>query len=162
DELRACNVYADDLVFPHRGAIGQAAIVPSDGVARYMLSTSLMKLTCDKHRVDPKFVFYFFRSERGRHALLQNASTVGTPGIGQPLTSLRSIRLPVPPLPEQCAIAHILGALDDKIDLNRRMSETLEAMARTLFKSWFVDFGPVRAKMAGHDPGIPKPIADLF
>ncbi|MBN8478677.1 MAG: restriction endonuclease subunit S [Burkholderiales bacterium] len=162
DDLRACNVYADDLVFPHRGAIGQVAIVPDDGVDRYMLSTSLMKLTCDKHRVDPKFVFYFFRSELGRHALLQHASTVGTPGIGQPLTSLRSIRLPVPPLREQRAIAHILGTLDDKIDLNRRMNETLEAMARALFKSWFVDFDPVRAKAEGRDPGLPKPLADLF
>ena len=162
DDLRACNVYADDLVFPHRGAIGQVAIVPDDGVDRYMLSTSLMKLTCDKHRVDPKFVFYFFRSELGRHALLQHASTVGTPGIGQPLTSLRSIRLPVPPLREQRAIAHILGTLDDKIDLNRRMNETLEAMARALFKSWFVDFDPVRAKAEGRDPGLPQPLADLF
>ena len=53
---------------------------------------------------------------------------------------------PLPPLPEQQAIAHILGTLDDKIELNRRMSETLEAMARALFKSWFVDFDPVRAK----------------
>jgi type I restriction enzyme S subunit len=60
------------------------------------------------------------------------------------------------------AIAHILGTLDDKIELNRRMNETLEAMARALFKSWFVDFDPVLAKAAGRDPGLPKPIADLF
>ena len=73
-------------------------------------------------------------------------------------------RIPVltPPLPEQCAIAHILGTLDDKIELNRKMSETLEAMARALFKSWFVDFDPVRAKMEGRDPGLPRQIADLF
>jgi type I restriction enzyme S subunit len=63
---------------------------------------------------------------------------------------------------EQRAIAHILGTLDDKIELNRRMSETLEAMARALFKSWFVDFDPVRAKAEGRDPGLPKPLADLF
>jgi type I restriction enzyme S subunit len=60
------------------------------------------------------------------------------------------------------AIAHILGTLDDKIELNRRMSETLEAMARALFKSWFVDFDPVRAKAEGRDPGLPQPLADLF
>lgn len=121
-----------------------------------------MKLTCNKALVDPLFIFYFFRSDLGRHALLQNASTVGTPGIGQPLASLRSISVPVPPLPEQCAIAHILGTLDDKIELNRRMNETLEAMARALFKSWFVDFDPVRTKAEGRDPGLPKPLADLF
>ena len=62
----------------------------------------------------------------------------------------------------QRAIAHILGTLDDKIELNRRMNETLEAMARALFKSWFVDFDPVRAKMKGRDTGLPQDIADLF
>ena len=68
----------------------------------------------------------------------------------------------LPPPPEQRAIAHILGTLDDKIELNRRMNETLEAMARALFKSWFVDFDPVRAKMEGRDTGLPKHLADLF
>lgn len=68
----------------------------------------------------------------------------------------------VPPLPEQGAIAHILGSLDDKIELNRRMNETLEAMARALFKSWFVDFNPVRSKAEGRDTGLPKSLADLF
>jgi type I restriction enzyme, S subunit len=162
DELRACNVRAGDLVFPHRGAIGQVAIVPEGGPERYMLSTSLMKLTCDSERVDPQYVFYFFRSALGRHSLLRHASTVGTPGIGQPLRSLRSISIPLPPLAEQRAIAHILGTLDDKIELSRRMSETLEAMARALFKSWFMDFDPVRAKSEGRDPGLPSHVADLF
>ena len=63
---------------------------------------------------------------------------------------------------EQHAIAHILGTLDDKIELNRRMNETLEAMARVLFKSWFVDFDPVRAKIAARDTGLPQHLADLF
>jgi type I restriction enzyme S subunit len=70
--------------------------------------------------------------------------------------------LPLPPLPAQRAIAHILGTLDDKIELNRRMNETLEAMARALFKSWFVDFDPVRAEQEGCDPGLPTPLADPF
>jgi type I restriction enzyme S subunit len=162
DELRSSNVFADDLVFPHRGAIGQVGIVPRGTTVRYMLSTSLMKLSCNRAVVDPLFVFYFFRSHLGRQALLEHASTVGTPGIGQPLASLRSIRVPVPPLREQRAIAHILGTLDDKIELNRRMNGTLESMARALFKSWFVDFDPVRAKAEGRDTGLPPHIADLF
>jgi type I restriction enzyme S subunit len=76
--------------------------------------------------------------------------------------------IPVPPLPEQRAIAHILGTLDDKIELNRRMSQTLEAMARALFKAWFVHFEPVRAKMEGRwrrgqsIPGLPADLYDLF
>ncbi|MDK2742871.1 MAG: restriction endonuclease subunit S [Nitrospira sp. BO4] len=68
----------------------------------------------------------------------------------------------LPPYEKQRVIAHILGTLDDKIELNRRMNETLEAMARALFKSWFVDFDPVRDKAEGRDPGLPKHIADLF
>lgn len=68
----------------------------------------------------------------------------------------------MPPLPEQHAIAHILGTLDDKIELNRRMNETLEEMARALFKSWFVDFDPVRAKMEGRDTGLPPDVDALF
>ena len=73
-----------------------------------------------------------------------------------------SLPVSVPPPPEQRAIAHILGTLDDKIELNRRMNETLEAMARALFKSWFVDFDPVRAKMAGREPYLEPEIWDLF
>jgi type I restriction enzyme, S subunit len=69
---------------------------------------------------------------------------------------------PVPLIDEQRAISHILGTLDEKIELNRRMSETLEAMARALFKSWFVDFDPVRAKTEGRDPGLRPDIAGLF
>jgi type I restriction enzyme S subunit len=75
---------------------------------------------------------------------------------------IESFQVALPPQYEQRAIGQILGALDDKIELNQRMNETLEAMARALFKSWFVDFDPVRAKAEGHDPGLPKPIADLF
>jgi len=162
DELRSCNVFAGDLVFPHRGAIGQVGIVPGHERARFVMSTSLMKLTCNLALVDPLFVFYFFRSEPGRRALLQHASTVGTPGIGQPLSSLRSITVPVPSLSEQRAIVHMIGTLDEKIDLNRRMNETLEAMARALFISWFVNFDPVRAKFEGRDPGLPQHLANLF
>ena len=86
-------------------------------------------------------------------------------GTAVPHISARQIKefeFLLPPLHEQRAIAHILGALDDKIELNRRMNETLEEMAQALFESWFVDFDPVRAKMEGRDPGLPQPVADLF
>ena len=88
--------------------------------------------------------------------------------MAQPVSYLRSIEIPLPPLPEQRAIAHILGTLDDKIELNRKMNQTLEEMARALFKSWFVDFDPVRAKLDGrwHPgeslPGLPAPLYHLF
>jgi len=143
DQLANCNVTEGDLVFPHRGAIGEVGIVPGDR-ERYLLSTSLMKLRCNSSEADSLFLFYFFKSYEGRHQLLKNASQVGTPGIGQPLSSLKSIELGLPPLDTQRAIAHILGTLDDKIELNRRTNETLEAMARAIFKSWFVGFDSVR------------------
>jgi len=163
DQLGNAIVHADDLVFPHRGSIGLVGIVPRNNVERYALSSSLMKLTCDRKLVEPLFLFYFFRSDNGRHELLKNASTVGTPGIGQPLSSLRSIKVPLPPLAEQKAIAAVLGALDDKIEMNRRMNATLEAMARVLFQSWFVDFDPVRAKLDGRPPAALDPgTAALF
>ena len=80
------------------------------------------------------------------------------------LASNQLANIPIPDLtkPEQRAIAHILGTLDDKIELNRRMSQTLEAMAQTIFQDWFVDFGPVRAKVEGQDPYLPPELWDLF
>jgi len=164
DELSSANAFLDDIVFTHRGTLGQVGIIPKNSkYARYVVSQSQMKLTCDKKRVDPYFIFYFFRSPIGQHRLLQNTSTTGVPAISRPLTSLRNIEIPLPPLPEQHAIAHILGTFDDKIELNRRMNATLEAMARAIFKSWFVDFDPVRAKMEGREPaGMDAETAALF
>ncbi len=151
-----------DLVFPHRGSIGEVGIVPDDGL-RYVMSTSLMKLTCDQSKVRPDFLYYFFRSDIGRHALLQNQSQVGTPGIGQPLTSLKSITIRLPDLVEQDAVAALLRTLDDKIEILKKTNETIEAIAQAIFKSWFVDFDPVRAKAEGREPdGMDAATAALF
>jgi len=98
--------------------------------------------------------------EYGLPGLLAQATGSTFPNVSA--TQLASLWWPPLEEAEQRAIAHILGTLDDKIELNRRMSETLEAMARALFKSWFVDFDPVRAKAEGRDPGLPQPLADLF
>ena len=75
---------------------------------------------------------------------------------------LSDVTILYPPLPEQRTIAHILGTLDDKIELNRRMNQTLEEMARAIFQDWFVDFGPVRAKLEGREPYLPPELWDLF
>ena len=98
--------------------------------------------------------------EYGLPGLLAQATGSTFPNVSA--DQLAGIWWPPLNVDEQRAIAHILGTLDDKIELNRRMSETLEAMARALFKSWFVDFDPVRAKAEGRDPGLPQPLADLF
>ncbi|MDR3212367.1 MAG: restriction endonuclease subunit S [Azoarcus sp.] len=155
DELVNCCVQTNDLVFPHRGSIGEVGLVPSD-FPRYVMSSSLMMLSCDPSKADPNYVYYFFKSHLGRHELLKNSSQVGTPGIGQPLSTLRGIEIPLPNLSKQVAIAKILGSLDNKIDTNHRSNQTLETIAQAIFKSWFVDFDPVKAKIAaieqGHDP----------
>jgi type I restriction enzyme S subunit len=111
--------------------------------------------------IDPTFFYYLLRYLKPNFVgIARNKQTTGLGHVTK--RDLESIDGATPPLPEQRAIAHILGTLDYKIELNRRMSETLEAMARTLFKSWFVDSPPVRAKADGRDPGLPQPLADLF
>ena len=120
----------------------------------------LIRFRIDCQKADPAFVWYNLRSDNWRSFI--NNSKTGSAQAGANAKILGIFPIVLPPLPEQRAIAHILGAMDDKIELNRRMNETLEAMARTLFKSWFVDFDPVRAKAEGRDPGLPKPLADLF
>jgi type I restriction enzyme S subunit len=111
--------------------------------------------------IDPTFFYYLLRYLKPNFVgIARNKQTTGLGHVTK--RDLENIEAAYPGLPEQRAIAHILGTLDDKIELNRRMSETLEAMARALFQSWFVDFEPVRAKAEGRDPGLPQPLADLF
>ena len=161
--LANANVRRGDVIFTHRGNIGQVAYVPEGSrFDRYIVSQSQFYLRCDRSQAIPEFVALYFASPEGQHQLLANTSQVGVPSIAQPVTYLRTLQVPLPPLSEQRAIAHILGTLDDKIELNRRMNATLEAMARALFRSWFVDFDPVRAKMTGRDTGLPKEVSDLF
>ena len=163
DRLKNANVQRGDVIFTHAGNIGQVAFIPqSSQFERYVISQRQFYMRCDRAKVLPEFVVAYFKTPEGRHQLLANTSQVGVPSIAQPVTYLRTIEIPLPPLPEQRAIAHILGTLDDKIELNRRMNETLEAMARALFKSWFVDFPRGRGRAAPRDPGLPKPLADLF
>ncbi len=106
----------------------------------------------------PEFVFYWLNAnteELERHA-------TGTTFRELSGAALKRIRIPFPTLPEQRAIAEILGALDDKIELNRRMNETLEAMARAVFDDWFVDFGPTHAKIEGREPYLAPEVWRLF
>ena len=161
--LANANVQRGDIVLTHRGNIGQVSHIPGNSqYERYVISQSQFCMRCDPEKAIPEFVTYYFRSPEGQYKLLANASQVGVPSIAQPVTYLRTIEVPLPPLPEQRSIAHILGTLDDKIELNRRMNETLESMARAIFKDWFVDFGPTRAKVEGREPYLSSEFWDLF
>ena len=161
DSLASNCAKPGDLVFTQRGTLGQVALVPKKGVDRYLISQSQMKVTLDPTKADALFLYYVFISAEQQAYIVQNAITTGVPHTN--LGILRHTPLILPPLAEQKAIAAVLGALDDKIELNRRMNATLEAMARALFQSWFVDFDPVRAKLDGRKPTALDPAtAALF
>jgi len=150
-----------DILLSHKGTVGKVALAPDAAPPFVCSPQTTFWRTRDQNRLDRKYLYAFLRSPGFRAQLATRAGeTDMAPYVS--LTSQRGLSVVLPPIEEQRAIAHILGTLDDKIDLNRRMNETLEAIARALFKSWFVDFDPVRAKAEGRDPGLPKHLADLF
>jgi type I restriction enzyme S subunit len=141
--------------------LGYPALVPKSQQFRFLHNQRLGKvLIRDEAKVDRRFIFYLLRTPAYRHEVL--ASATGTTVKHTSPSRILGFKTSIPPLLEQHAIAHILGTLDDKIELNRRMNETLEAMARALFKSWFVDFDPVRAKAESRELGLPARVAELF
>ena len=147
-----------DLVVCEGGEPGRCAIW-KDEVPGMKIQKALHRIRA-REQLDNRFLHYWFLLA-GRNGALEPYFT-GTTIKHLTGKAIAELQIPLPPKPEQRAIAHVLGTLDDKIELNRRMNETLEAMARALFKSWFVDFDPVRAKMEGRDTGLPRDIAALF
>jgi type I restriction enzyme S subunit len=148
-----------DLLYSREGTyFGIAAEVPR-GI-QVCLGQRMVLLRPYADKVDFRFLRYWLNSPVME--IYVHGFRDGTVAERLNLPTIRALPVAVAPLPEQRAIANILGTLDDKIELNRRMNETLEAMARAIFKSWFVDFDPVRAKMEGRDSRLPKHIADRF
>ena len=162
-EIERFAIKKGDLLFARRSLVAEGAgkcCVVLDVDEPTAFESSIIRARPAATQSDPLYLYYFFCSPSGLHCLDTIRRQVAVAGItGRDLSELE---VPAPPLPEQRAIAHILGTLDDKIELNRRMNATLEAMMRALFKSWFVDFGPVWAKMEGRETGLPKDTADLF
>ena len=150
-----------DVVMSVRGSIGTFARVGSAHVGA-QLSPNLIRLSPDPDKIEPAFFYYALKGSAAQGFITSTSSSSAVPAIRA--ADIKIAEIPLPPRHEQRAIAHILGTLDDKIELNRRMSETLEAMARALFKSWFVDFEPVRAKMEGRwqrgNPLPPLPLGE--
>jgi len=150
----------DDVVFSYETCIGEAALIPSD--LRCCLGRRMGLLRARAGKVDNRFLLYAYLGPQFQE-IIRSRTVHGSTVDRIPLIDMPRFPIRVPEdVGEQRAIAYILGTLDDKIELNRRMNETLEAMARAIFKSWFVDFDPVRAKAEGRDPGLPKPLTDLF
>lgn len=150
---------AGDVVFSYETRLGEAALIP-DGL-KCCLGRRMALMRPKGNAVDSTYLLYHFLGPEFQDVI--RARTVrGSTTDRIALIEFPSFPISVPPLPEQKAIAHILRTLDDKIELNRKMNETLEAMARALFKSWFVDFDPVRKKLAGQPTGLPPEIEALF
>ena len=148
---------AGDVLITTEAPLGEVAQLGSEKVA---LAQRLIALRGKNGVLDNTFLKFLLQSDSIQNQLRARASGSTVSGIKQ--SELRKINLLLPPPLEQRAIAHILGTLDDKIELNRRRNQTLEAMARALFKDWFVDFGPVRAKMEGREPYLPADLWQLF
>jgi type I restriction enzyme S subunit len=148
-----------DIVYSRRGDVERRALVRAheDG---WLCGTGCLRVRLGDKGVDSRYASYYLGHPSVREWVVRHAHGATMPNLNTSI--LEACPLVVPSPSEQLAIAHILGTLDDKIELNRRMNETLEAMARAIFKSWFVDFDPVHAKAEGRDPSLPKHIAALF
>jgi type I restriction enzyme S subunit len=160
--LRKGKLQRYDVILTTRGTVGNVAIFDdSVDFEHVRINSGMVLLRADQLRLWPKFLYQFVRSQLFKEQVL--ALTTGSAQPQLPIRDIRRVKIPLPPLPEQKRIAHILGTLDDKIELNRRMNKTLEEMARALFKSWFIDFDPVRAKLDGLQPiGLDAATTALF
>jgi len=150
-----------DVVFTSKGSVGRFAYV-DENTEQFVYSPQLcFWRALDRHVIEPRFLYYwmhgpeFFAQFKGVSGQTDMAEYVS-------LTDQRRMQITLPPLQHQEGIAAVLGALDDKIELNRRMNETLEAMARAIFQDWFVAFGPTHAKMEGRPPYLAPDLWALF
>lgn len=154
----------DDVIMTSEAPLGELAYLKID--VDWVLGQRLFAIRPRAGSLNGQYLYYALKYSKVRDDLIARSSGTTVMGIRQ--AELWKVEIPVPCFKEQCAIAHILGTLDDKIELNRKQIETLEAMARTLFKAWFVDFEAVRAKMDGRWqrgqslPGLTAHLYDLF
>lgn len=157
---RRARLKAGDLVLTREAPMGEVCIVP-EGL-RCCLGQRMVMLRPDPAKCDPRFLLYSIQSDAVQHEINFSEGT-GSTVSNLRIPHLEALSIPQPSLKEQKAIALILSSLDDKIELNRRMNATLEAMARALFKAWFVDFEPVHANQENRPSTSAYPeIAKLF
>ena len=140
--------------------LGYGAVVPQINDKILLHNQRIGKVVLKTAELDKRFCHYLLRSSRYRQHVLETC-TGSTVKHTSP-TKILDYEFDLPVISDQKAIAHILGTLDDKIELNQKMNQTLEEIAKAIFKSWFVDFDPVRAKAEGRPTGLPPEISDLF
>ncbi|HCG6061846.1 TPA: restriction endonuclease subunit S [Vibrio parahaemolyticus] len=161
-ELHRNMAYPNDVVFTQRGTLGQVAIIPKNArYSSYVVSQSQMKLTVNSEIAHPYYIYSFFRTDKAKQQIETHAIVGGVPHIN--LGILKALEIPLPPLNIQKKIVNIIRSIDQKITLNTQTNQTLEEMAQAIFKSWFVDFDPVKAKMNGEQlEGMDAATASLF
>lgn len=158
--LEKYRLLQGDIIFGRKGAVDRRAYVGGNE-EDWIQGSDCIRLRLEASQLDSKFISYVFGSQAYVEWITRNAQGATMPSLNQKI--IRRVPIPHPPLSEQRAIAYILGGFDDKIELNREMNRTLEAMARAIFKAWFVDFDPVRAKQDGQPPaGMDADTAALF
>jgi type I restriction enzyme S subunit len=158
EQFRRTILKGGEILVNLIGEAGHSAIVPRS-LAGSNVSRDVAVIAIGRG-ADAKFVDYYLKSPQvisWLHSRLQGSVTQKIN-----LGTLKALPVPAIHVNEQRAIASVLGALDNKIELNRKMSATLEAMAQALFKSWFVDFDPTHAKAEGRDPSLTREVVDLF
>lgn len=159
EKLQRSECLPNDIIFTKKGTLGQTGIIPNPSIfTRYILSSNQMRLRVDPLKALPAYIYYVVSSPQTIEKIIRDSDCTGVPKIN--LEYLRKFPVKLPDLKTQKAIAHILGSLDDKIELNRQMNETLEAMAQALFKSWFVDFDPVIDNALAAGNAIPDEFAE--
>ena len=150
NNLGRCVAKRGDVIVTHRGTIGQISYIPNDSIyERYLTGNSQFRLTVNRKVIRPDFFVYYFHTRMGQYRLLANASQVGVPALARPTSTFKEVLVPVPKMEIQNKIMDILLSLDDKIAVNRRICENLEAQAQALFKHWFIDFAPFLDKPSG-------------
>ena len=148
-----------DVLLTSEAPLGEVALVPNDD--DLVLSQRLFALRTKSELLDSRYLMYFFQSKIGQEELKGRSSGSTVVGIRQ--TELVNISVPCPPIANQRVVGEVLAAIDAKISANEALSKTLEVIAQTTFKSWFIDFDPVKAKMAGEKPaGMDDATAALF
>lgn len=148
-----------DVVMTTEAPMGEVIQLDKE-TSQFALGQRVVCLRGKPERLDNTFLRYLLTSPQQQEIMVSYATGTTVLGISQ--KALRAMPIRFPDLGQQHRIAQVLAALDDKIDCNRRMNETLEAMARAMFKDWFVDFGPTKAKMEGRAPHLAPEIWDLF
>lgn len=145
DSLNKANAHRGDMVITHRGTIGQIVYIPQNSkFNRYVISQSQFRVTCNTDIVLPEYLTYYFHTREGQHKLLSNASQVGVPALARASTTFRKLEVDLPSVEIQKKIMDIILGLQQKIAINCRICENLEAQAQALFKHWFIDFAPFK------------------